>query len=200
MSLEYKDGKKKCSKCKEFREKNLFWKEKHTSDGLKPSCIDCQKKSINKERQAKNSKDWAIKNRDRVNTYRREYDKQRYANDISYRLKMLTKNAILSSIRKNKFISHPKAKLIKAVFDHLPYTGEQLRKHIESLWQPWMNWNNFGRYNSNYQTWQIDHIIPQSLLPFSDFSDENFNKLWSLSNLQPLETVANIKKRNKVIY
>lgn len=61
-----------------------------------------------------------------------------------------------------------------------------------------MTWDNYGRYNSNKQTWQIDHIIPQSLLPYDSFSHPNFQKCWALENIRPLETVANIKKGNKV--
>lgn len=60
------------------------------------------------------------------------------------------------------------------------------------------NWDNYGKYDSTRKTWQIDHIIPQSKLRFSSFNDENFKKLWALNNLRPLETVANIKKGNKV--
>jgi hypothetical protein len=198
-----KDGNKKCSKCKELKKLELFWKSntKTTPDEFYSSCIECTTKSreVYKEKRNKNTRDWQKANREYANAYRREYDKKRYATNIFYRLKILTKNAILSSIRKNKFTSYSKANFTKTIFMHLPYTAEQLKIHIESLW-PWMNWNNLGKYNPSHLTWQIDHIIPQSLLPFSDFNDENFKRLWSLTNLQPLETVANIKKRNKVIY
>ena len=47
------------------------------------------------------------------------------------------------------------------------------------------------------KTWQIDHIISQSKLPYTSMSDDNFNKCWALENLQPLEAIANIKKSNK---
>jgi 5-methylcytosine-specific restriction endonuclease McrA len=60
-----------------------------------------------------------------------------------------------------------------------------------------MNWDNYGKYNKDKMTWQIDHKIPQSKLPFKSFDDDNFRKLWALDNLQPLETVANIKKGNR---
>lgn len=86
-----------------------------------------------------------------------------------------------------------------STFQHLPYTLKELKTHIESLWEPWMNWENYGSYNKDYPTWQIDHIIPQSKLPFDKFEDENFQKCWALSNLRPLDTIANIKKSNKII-
>lgn len=68
-----------------------------------------------------------------------------------------------------------------------------------------MNWKNHGSYN--YQswddnnpltwTWNIDHIIPQSLLPFSSMNDENFKKCWSLNNLRPLSSKKNILDGNR---
>lgn len=33
MSLEYKDGKKKCFSCNQYKEPELFWHDKHTQDG-----------------------------------------------------------------------------------------------------------------------------------------------------------------------
>jgi hypothetical protein len=82
----------------------------------------------------------------------------------------------------------------RVVFSYLPYTAEQLKVHLESQWEPWMNWDNYGKYDSNRLTWQIDHITPQSALPFSSFQEENFQKLWALDNLRPLEVIENIKK------
>lgn len=60
-----------------------------------------------------------------------------------------------------------------------------------------MTWDNWGKYDHNQKTWQIDHILPQSKFPFSNFEEENFKKLWELSNLRPLETVENITKGNR---
>lgn len=56
-----------------------------------------------------------------------------------------------------------------------------------------MSWENHGIY------WHIDHIYPQSLLPYESMEDDNFKKCWTLDNLRPLEKVANMKKGNKII-
>ena len=40
--------------------------------------------------------------------------------------------------------------------------------------------------------WHIDHIIPQSLLPYSSMEDDNFKKCWALSNLRPLSAKQNL--------
>jgi len=60
-----------------------------------------------------------------------------------------------------------------------------------------MSWENYGLYDKGREIWQINHIIPQSKLPYKDFNDENFKTCWSLSNLQPLETVQNINNGNR---
>ena len=60
-----------------------------------------------------------------------------------------------------------------------------------------MTWENYGKFDLNKKTWQIDHIIPQSLLLYDNLEHLNFIKCWALENLQPLETCANIKKSNK---
>jgi hypothetical protein len=82
-----------------------------------------------------------------------------------------------------------------SIMKYLPYTIEELRKHIENLWEPWMHWNNYGGMsNDKNKTWWIDHIIPQSKLRYTSMNDPNFVKCWGLPNLRPLEKIANIKK------
>jgi hypothetical protein len=74
-------------------------------------------------------------------------------------------------------------RLCKRIFDYLPYTPDKLKAYIESQWEDWMSWENYGLYDKDRKT-----------LIYEDFSDDNFLKCWSLGNLQPLETVANIVK------
>lgn len=191
-----------CSQCNEYKPSSEFWKSKHTIDGLYPCCKICKKKLEStperQENRRKCSKDWVSKHKERSQKTKNDWDKKKRKEDIAYRLKRNTMHAIIASIRGNKFNTKTD-RLKKAIFDHLPYTPDDLVKHIEFQWESWMSWDNYGKYDSTRKTWQIDHIIPQSKLKFSSFKDENFRKLWGLSNLQPLETVANIKKSNKVI-
>lgn len=80
---------------------------------------------------------------------------------------------------------------------NLPYTMEDLKIHLEKQFESWMNWDNWGPYTTKYKTWQIDHIIPQSKLPFTEVEDTNFLKCWDLTNLRPFETQANLRKGNR---
>lgn len=85
----------------------------------------------------------------------------------------------------------------EGIFRHLPYTIHELIKHLESKFEPWMNWNNHGLYNPNKKTWQIDHIIADSKFTYTSTEDQGFKDSWALSNLAPLESMANIIKSNK---
>ena len=60
---------------------------------------------------------------------------------------------------------------------------EELKVYIESKFEPWMSWDNYGKYNGelNYG-WDIDHITPISKAN----TEEDVIKLNHYSNLQPL--------------
>lgn len=80
-----------------------------------------------------------------------------------------------------------------ATWQKLDYSPEELKEHLESLFDENMSWENYGTY------WHIDHIIPQSKLLYKTLDDDNFKTCWSLENLRPLEAIENIKKSNKII-
>jgi hypothetical protein len=85
-----------------------------------------------------------------------------------------------------------------SVWTHLSYTPEELRVHLENLWEPWMNWDNYGgKPNDVKQTWWIDHIIPQTAFQYTSMDSDDFTNCWSLDNLRPLEKMANIIKGTK---
>ena len=72
--------------------------------------------------------------------------------------------------------------------DLVGFTIEQLRQHLENVFTPEMNWENYGTY------WHIDHIIPISAFNFEKPEDIDFRLCWSLENLRPLEAKQNISK------
>lgn len=161
----------------------------------------------NKEKIAVYKKKWAEENKEKTiiskqrhranpenKRIRNERERIRLQADPVYRLKCNTSRTIRNALKFKNFQNKGKTTL-----NHLPYTIEELKLHIESLWEPWMNWGNWGLYNKNRKTWQIDHIIAQTKLPFDSLDHPNFLKCWDLSNLQPLETIKNIKKGNRVM-
>ena len=64
---------------------------------------------------------------------------------------------------------------------------EELKAHIESLFQEGMTWNNYGKHG-----WHVDHIRP-----VSSFKPEEWDQINHYTNLQPLWAEDNISKSNK---
>lgn len=192
---------RKCTQCNLIKPASEFWKSIHTIDGLYPCCKECKKildsTEHRQEVRRKCEREWREKNIEKIRACVREYDKKRRKTDVCWKLKKNVSSAIISAVRKYGHFSDKAERFKKTLFSYLPYTPEELKAHIESLWEPWMNWDNYGKYDHTKRTWQIDHIIPQSKLPFSCYEDENFQILWALDNLRPLDTVENIKKKNK---
>ena len=68
-----------------------------------------------------------------------------------------------------------------------------MKEYIESKFENWMNWDNKGLYNGEFNYgWDVDHIIPIS----SAKTEEEIILLNHYSNLQPLCSKINrdIKK------
>ena len=122
--------------------------------------------------------------------YYNNYKKSRILNDPLYKLKIDSRNLIANSIRRNGYKKNSKACEI------LGCSFEKFKQHLESLFEPWMNWENYGLYNGelNYG-WDIDHIIPNS----SALTEDEVIKLNHYTNLQPLCSKVNRHiKRDKL--
>jgi DNA-binding CsgD family transcriptional regulator len=94
-------------------------------------------------------------------------------------------------------------------FSHVDYDIQTLRLHIEGLFvhpdnltpdgEVWMNWTNYGKYDKKSWndtdpktwTWTLDHIVPQTALPYTSMEDGNFKRCWALSNLRPYSAKQN---------
>jgi hypothetical protein len=121
--------------------------------------------------------------------------KIRKSKDISFKINSNIRSLVKMTISRNGG-SKGGAPTLK----NLTYSINELKIHLEEQFEPWMSWNNWGVYNSKTWndndsttwTWQLDHIIPQSDLPYYSLSDENFKKCWSLNNLRPLSAKQNI--------
>ncbi len=122
-------------------------------------------------------------------------------NNLNYKFR----KSISCKIRKALHLSNSTKRGVRT-FDYLPYTLEELKAHLESQFEPWMNWDNWGHYRLNEWddndrltwTWQIDHIIPQSSLPYDSLEHPNFKKCWGLDNLRPLSAKENLLKGSKI--
>lgn len=139
-----------------------------------------------------------IKNKHKHVESKRNYERSRIKTDIIYKMRKHFSCSIFNALRKNGGNKNRGSILTK-----LPYTIKELKKHIESLFEPWMNWRNWGAYSNKWDdndqstwTWNIDHIIPQCKLPYTSMDDDNFKKCWALSNLRPLSSKQNVTERH----
>jgi len=166
-----------CLRSKEYRENNV--------EKVNLMSKNWAKKNI--EKRKKISSDYTKRNREKINEHRRNRKK----NDPSYKLRFIVSKAIWYYLKTQFLVKKNSCWLA------LPYSPKELKKHIESLWEPWMSWKNHGRINNEKKTWEIDHIIPQSELKYDSFEHPNFLKCWSLKNMRPMETKKHRKRYSK---
>ena len=67
---------------------------------------------------------------------------------------------------------------------------DELRRHLEGLWQPGMTWQNYG-----FEGWHIDHRKPCASFDLREESQRR--ECFHYSNLQPLWAKQNFDNRDK---
>ena len=185
-----------CTKCEEKKELNKFDKLKKSKDGYRNKCMVCMRQmskiryeslsSEEKERRELIKKErnkiyWSVNMKDqefklKEKNRRRKYHLKRLETDPLYRLR------IAYSRRINKCIKRFNIKNIHFL-NNLGCSLEELKVYIESKFEPWMSWDNYGKYNGGLDYgWDIDHITPIS----SAKTEEEFHQLCHYFNLQPL--------------
>lgn len=221
---------KKCCTCKKEKKEIDFHKNSSNKDGLQCACKECNKLYIeaNKEKVSLYGKHYRLENKDKSLDYNNLYREQNKVQISKQRKEYRQINKIEISNKKriyerNKSHNDPAFKLRKkislfvrlaiansksgySILEYLPYSMEELKQHLESQFESWMTWKNWGSYDSNTWsddeqftwTWQLDHIIPQAHLPYNTMDDENFKKCWALNNLRPLSAKQNILLGSKV--
>jgi len=194
-----------CSISKELSSDNFqtFFDKKANKTYFKNKCRDCEKIS---------SKLYHYKNRQNILNRKKQYDQIHYEERIEKRRKynqtinakiknskraikryFLNKRNQFFFLRRNISIMISKqlkknnsSKNNQSILKYLEYSIDELKAHLEKQFDNNMSWQNYGSY------WHVDHIIPQSTLPYSSMTDDNFKKCWALSNLRPLEAYQNI--------
>ena len=113
---------------------------------------------------------------------RREYRKERRVNDNIFALQERIRARISNAFVR---INSKKSKITE---DILGCKFDEFRIYLESKFEPWMNWDNAGKYNGtiNYG-WDLDHIIPMSTAK----TEDDVIKLNHYTNLQPLCSYVN---------
>lgn len=190
-----------CTTCKIEKSALEFTKDLSKKDGLYSKCKTCCSIKVKafyiKNCGYKQLQDRKYYENNKGSIMKRQliYESNRYQKDIFFRLKRNISKRVNSGL-KNQFSS----KNNKSILKYLIYTMEELKVHLENQFEPWMNWDNHGKYSikdwddNDVSTWvwQIDHIIPHSDLPYNSMTDDNFKRCWALSNLRPLSAKQNL--------
>lgn len=147
----------------------------------------------NIEYQLNRSQQYRLKNKDFIKAKRTKKAKEKRLTDPLFKLKENFSRHIRRVLTKRN--SSKDSSFLKKI----GYSLDELKFHLESQFELWMSWENYGIYtkskwNDNDQstwTWNIDHIIPQSTFEYSSMDDDNFKKCWGLDNLRPLSSKQN---------
>jgi hypothetical protein len=157
---------------------------------------------VNKAKIAKQKKEWAEANPDKISEsiekwkkinpdkIKEQYNKsvkKRKAVDELFRLKCRVRSSISKTLKRFNVNKNDKTS------DILGCSFEEFKIYLESKFESWMNWDNYGKYNGTEgYGWDIDHIEPLS----SAKTEESVFKLCNYTNLQPLCSKINrdIKK------
>lgn len=140
------------------------------------------------------NKNRAIINKEKIKEYKNNWEKEKTLNDPAFKLRKIVSASVRHFLNKEGKIKRG------SILEYLPYSIEELKYYISGLFESWMNWNNWKPYDPNTWndndpttwTWNLDHIIPQSKLPYTSMEDENFKKCWALKNLRPYSAKQNI--------
>ena len=199
---------KTCLNCKKRKEDSEFYKNNKSKDGLTSYCKICQIKASkkyykeNKKERIEYAKKWAKNNPEKRiinNTKYRKRNKEKIRKRENKRVKIKRKEDYQYRLNRNITCSmHAALKKNKSNYfweDLVGYTIEELKEHLEEQFEEWMSWDNWGRIDEDYRTWQIDHIKPKNSFDFDSPEDKEFKECWALENLRPLDSYRNIREQ-----
>ena len=157
-----------CNKCHINKEDKEFHKDSSKNDGLNYYCKQCRK--------GYTSDKWVLlRLKEKCRVEKEWKRKQRYSNDIKYRVKKNLSRSFRSFFNGNKPCS---------IFHN--YSLEEYVKHLELTMKP----EYIGI------ELHIDHIIPQSL--YNPENEEDVRKCWSPRNLRWLPAKENMSKSDSL--
>lgn len=146
----------------------------------------------NKEKILERKKKYYIENRKKLNKQSVARVNERKKHDSLFKLKCNIRGLIASTIRLQGY------RKVSKTSEILGCSFEEFKKYLESRFEPWMDWDNYGNRNGQpikpNVSWDIDHTIPIS----NASSEEEIIRLNHYTNLQPLCSYSNrfVKRGN----
>lgn len=211
---------KVCNRCKKNKPLSAYYNKKDSKDGKATICKECRKvqdkayyqknrelkiayakqwekdnpekrREIarrhylkNQEYYQKKDQEWFQKNKARLRPIRAKYQRERKKKDPHYKLAFTVREKTWHAITKDWKSS--------SSLELLGCSIEELKVHIESLFQTGMTWDNWS-----HDGWHLDHIIP--IASFDLSKEEEQRKCFHYTNLQPLWAEDNLSKQDKVL-
>jgi hypothetical protein len=143
-----------------------------------------KRRDTNKEEVNRKQREYYHKNREIIRKQRCEYDRER-RQIPEVKLVALLRLRLYEALKRNVVRKTNNAITL------LGCTVEEARKHIESLWQPGMSWENYTN-----EGWHVDHIIPCRSFDLTDPAQQK--KCFHYTNLQPLWAKENHSKNDSL--
>jgi uncharacterized protein YdaT len=187
-----KKKKEKYDNLSESEKKELLKKQYARLDKDIKKQRDVEYAKNNKVKLNKKKKAWAIANKEKVRESKTKHHLKKLKEDPLFKLKHNTICGILQSFKRNGYTKKSRSYVI------LGCSFEEFKLHLESKFESWMNWDNYGNKNGTTKepnkTWDLDHIIPLS----SAKTEEDVIRLNHYTNLQPLCSYVNrwVKSNN----
>lgn len=144
-------------------------------------------RAANRDKINQRTREKRLANKEQINAKIQEKRRARKLADPSYRLRCSLGSRISMAVKRQR------TRKIGRTLWLTGCTVEQLKQHLEKLFQPGMNWENY-----NHAGWHVDHIIPCAAFDLSD--SEQQKACFHYSNLQPMWAVDNWKKAGLVDY
>lgn len=199
---------KKCSKCLVDKQLSDFYSCKDGVQSVRGDCKVCCKeyfaryrathkefiKKLNKlyrdrpevkvskqEYHKKYSAEHYQKNKDHKRRYTLMWQRKEFKKNPSF--KLLTR----LRIRIYSLLKNTRHRKIQSTLNLLGCSADDLKKHLESKFEPGMSWGNY-----NLHGWHVDHIIPCA--KFDLTKEEDLRRCFHYSNLQPMWATENWSK------
>lgn len=139
----------------------------------------------NKENICQRQKKYYSKNKKSINKQTVKHINDRKEYDDLFKLKSNIRGLIASSIRLKGYKKHSKTNEI------LGCSFEEFKIYLESKFEIWMNWNNYGNWNGCSKEPNISWDIIILFLLSNATNEEEIMKLNYYTNLQPLCSYMN---------
>ena len=187
---EFSKNQSQCKDCKNqhYAQNKDKWKDYALKNKEKIKEVNIKWNSLNKEKISSYNSLYNEKNKEKKNKGWYEwynnnptYYKDRYSNDLNFRMKAILRSRINQALKGNM--------KEESSLNLLGCTIEEYKEYLSHQFDENMSWDNYGDY------WEIDHIKPCDSFDLSNLEEQK--KCFIFTNTQPMKVINNRIKSNK---